>query len=237
MGVPATPRPGESSNLRNHNARREIQGIETSAKVWELKKAGLSFRQIAAQLDMSQSGVHEAYKRVIRNLKDELAENADDWLHLQIGRLEEVVSFQIRVMRGMDVRPKEVRGRRASSSNEDMDPEEAEREESVLAYPTIEERLAAARDVVKSGESLRKMLGIDAPERSDVNVRGVVGTVDLTELAGPELEKETKALVAGLRTLSTEAQKALVAGDEDTIDSAPISEETVDDNGAQPKEV
>ncbi len=241
--LPAYSRPGEHKYLRKANAARVAQGLETSAKVWEMKKAGLSFRQIGAQLGLSPSGAHEAYKRVIRGLKEELAENADDWLHLQIGRLEEVVAFQIRVMRGMDVRPKELRERdelRKRDSNGEDD--EGEREISELAFPSVEDRLAAARDVVKSGESLRKMLGIDAPEKSDVHVRGVVGTVDLTELAGEELEKETAALVSGLKTLPDDQVKALLgAGDSDakpepdTIDATEVSDETSQEG--QPEEV
>lgn len=242
MGVPATSRRGEGPNLRRHNAQKEAEGLETSAKVWELKKAGLSFRQIGLQLGLSPSGAHEAYKRVIRNLQQELAENADDWLHLQIGRLEEVVAFQIRVMRGMDVRPKELKERDPVKEGG----EEGEREVSVLAFPSIEERLAAGRDIVKSGESLRKMLGIDAPEKSDVNLRGMVGTVDLTELAGKELEKETIALVAGLKTLPEDAARALLTdgsehrngdGDSDagTIDDTEASGEA--SQQAQPQEV
>lgn len=243
--LPATSRRGEGPNLRQTNAQRKAEGLETSAKVWELKKAGLSFRQIGQQLGMSPSGAHEAYKRVIRALKEELAENADDWLHLQIGRLEESVAFQIRVMRGLDVRPKELRDRDPIKEGEEGK-ENPEREPSVLAFPSVEERLAAARDVVKSGESLRKMLGIDAPEKSDVNLHGLVGTVDLTELGGEELEKETGALVAGLKTLPADAARALLTqgnhngdGDAepggDTIIDVEASEEAQPE--AQPQEV
>lgn len=227
--------------MRKANAQREAEGLETSAKVWELRKAGLSFRQIGQQLGLSASGAHEAYKRVIRQLREELAENADDWLHLEIGRIEEAVAFQIRVMRGMDVRPKELRERDPVKEGEDPTNPDAERETPPLAFPSIEERLAAARDVVKTGESLRKMLGIDAPEKSDVNVRGLVGTIDLTELAGEELAKETGALVAGLKTLPEEAARALLTSgngngsSEDTIDVTEASSEAVQEG--QPQEV
>jgi hypothetical protein len=240
--LPATSRRGEGPNLRRTNAQRKAEGLETSAKVWELKKAGLSFRQIGLQIGLSPSGAHEAYKRVIRALKEELAENADDWLHLEIGRLEEAVAFQIRVMRGLDVRPKELKERDPIKEGEE-DKENPERETPPLVFPSIEERLAAARDVVKSGESLRKMLGIDAPEKSDVNLTGIVGTVDLTELAGEELEKETGALIAGLKTLPEAHANALLGiggaekkGDPDTIDVTEASSEAQPADG-QPQEV
>lgn len=239
MGVPATSRRGEGPNLRKANAEREAEGLETSAKVWELRKAGLSFRQIGQQLGLSASGAHEAYKRVIRNLKEELAENAEDWLHLEIGRMEEVAAFQIRVMRGMDVRPKELRDRDPIKEGEE-NKENPQREVPATAFPSLEERLAAAAAVVKTGESLRKMLGIDAPEKSDVNVRSLVGTVDLTELAGEELARETGALLSGLRTLPDEQARTLLgigAGDStaDTIRDTEASKGA--DPEGQPQEV
>lgn len=230
----AVSRKGEGPNLRKANAQREAEGLETSAKVWELKKAGLSFRQIANQLGLSPSGAHEAYKRVIRQLKEELAESADDWLHLHIGRLEEVVSLQIRVARGMDVRPQELRDR-DPILEEDKGKENPRREVPATAYPTIEERLAAARDIAKTGESLRKLLGIDAPEKSDVRVQGIIGTVNLAELGGEELLKEADALGAGLKTLPKEKMRELVEGSPSTIDASEASVEV--SREAQPQEV
>lgn len=223
------PRPGENSVLRKANAQRIADGIETSVKVWEMKKAGLSFRQIATQLGMSPSGTHEAYKRVIKQMKEELAENAEDWLQLQLARMEEVAAFQFRVMKGMDIRSPELKERhRREAEERGEDPDKLE--VPLSALPTIEERLGASRDLVKTGESLRKMLGLDAPEKSDLRVTGVVGTIDLTELGPEELLRETQTLGTGLRTLPAEEYARLMGGEDSTIEANEVHK-------AQPEEV
>lgn len=234
---------GPSSKVANRgfrkaNSQREAEALELSVQVWELRKAGLSQSQIAKQLDIKPSKVRAAYERVINRMKQELGENAEAWIQLHIARLEEAVAFQMRVMKGFDVRPIAIKER--DPVRDDVNPDDYEderdipREVPVTAYPSIDERLSAARDIVKSGESLRKLLGIDAPERKEVALTGVVGSVDLRELGGEELVKETNLLLSQLRTRDPEQVKELVASTTPSVEAEEYDAEVVED---EPQEV
>lgn len=195
----------DKQQLQNHRNQQVAEGMETSLTVWQYRKAGLSFAQIARQMDMSRSGVHDAFKRAVKMFRDELREEVSDHVQLQIARLEDVASFQFRVMNNVKAKPKD---------GEEEPPDF-----------TPEERLTAARDIVRTSESLRKMLGLDQPE----DHRFAVAVGSLEEMSGAELWKEHDAAAAPLRTMPKELQRAVIEGAVVSEESVPTTTEEVAD--------
>jgi hypothetical protein len=63
-----------SSNSRTSAAR--VQAQENRRKAVELRRAGLSFRQIAKELGMSKSGCYKAVQRALTDIQKELDDSA-----------------------------------------------------------------------------------------------------------------------------------------------------------------
>lgn len=67
------------------NDQRRAQGMDTARKALELRRSGVTYRQIASALNLSLSGAEKAVKR---GLKMIVAEPAEDVLQLELDRLD-----------------------------------------------------------------------------------------------------------------------------------------------------
>lgn len=179
---------GANGALMKRNAIAHEAAKETRVQIWELRIAGRSIGQIAKQMGLAKSTVHQHLKNTVRELEDEIREHALDWTHLLIGRTERIAGLQYQTAMGLI---------------KDGEGEDAPK-------PSLELRLQAARDLLRTIESTRKMMGLDAPERHEV---ASVSAVELRELSGPDLAREVGGLLSGMRTMDPGALERALEGD------------------------
>jgi Sigma-70, region 4 len=142
------------------------------ARCLDLRRAGLSYRDIARQVGLSVSNVHN---RVTRSLDRTRREPADGVRELEVERLDALQVALTRVLRRDHVT---VSGGRIVVDEDDQ----PLRDDG----PTI----AAAQALVRVGESRRRLLGLDTPNR--VDVRGAL-SIDLLDAQIRELEDQLAA--------------------------------------------
>lgn len=177
---------GVHPKLAAQNQANADAAKERRAQIWQYRILGYSQRKIARVMNLSPSTVNEHCKRAVQEFEAQTADFVQQWSTLMTERTEEIVAFQFQVMTNQ----KPPGWDKAHGPDSD-DPREWE------GYD-VETRLSAARDLIKTLESLRKQLGIDAPEKHAV----AVAAVDLRDVSGEELVRETGSLLAGLRTRS-----------------------------------
>jgi hypothetical protein len=134
-----------------------VTAAEKDARALELRRAGLSYRQIAAQMGVS---VGAAYKYVTRGLDRTRREPADALRDLEVERLDQLQLEALRVLRRRHflVQGGEVVTR--------TNPATGAVEELLDDGPS----LAAIRTLLAVQERRAKLLGLDAPARVDANV-------------------------------------------------------------------
>jgi hypothetical protein len=146
------------------------------AQAVEMRRRGLSYRQIADQLEFSAAS--SAYDAVKRGLKDLFREEQDDARGLELDRLDDAMRTTYRIMMGKHV----------ATNNQGVifDP--------TTKQPVIDEaiNLQAAQTLVRLSESRRKLLGLDAPTR----VRQEIITESDVDAAIRKIEEENERLVA-----------------------------------------
>jgi hypothetical protein len=134
-----------------------VTAADKDARALDLRRAGLSYRQIAAQMDVS---VGAAYKYVTRGLDRTRREPADALRDLEVERLDQLQLEALRVLRRRHflVQGGEVVTR--------TNPATGAVEELLDDGPS----LAAIRTLLAVQERRAKLLGLDAPARVDANV-------------------------------------------------------------------
>lgn len=68
-----------------------LRGLEREVACLELRKSGLSYRAIAAQLNISKSGAHNAIVRALGRLNAKNAEETRDLRMLEAERLDDLL--------------------------------------------------------------------------------------------------------------------------------------------------
>jgi predicted DNA-binding protein (UPF0251 family) len=61
---------------------------ELDQRVVDLKRAGLSFQQIADELEISKSAAHRAFQRARKRLHEATSEDVAEWVAEQVGRIQ-----------------------------------------------------------------------------------------------------------------------------------------------------
>jgi DNA-binding CsgD family transcriptional regulator len=64
---------------------------DRDARVFEMRKAGISYRKIAAALDISESTAHAAMQRVMKRVIDKQSEQYQEALQLELERLDHLL--------------------------------------------------------------------------------------------------------------------------------------------------
>jgi hypothetical protein len=77
-------------NARGTNLTEQLEIAERAHKCFDLKKAGLSYRQIAKQLDCSIGTVHSDLARVLKQLSVQNLEIAKDYRELENAKLDDL---------------------------------------------------------------------------------------------------------------------------------------------------
>lgn len=133
---------------------RSVAQIERDAQAVELRRRGLTYRQIAAQMDVRSQKT--AYEAVQRGLADAIQEPADEVRQLELDRLDEYQRHALKVL---------------------ATPHFHVSQGVVVVHPATDEPmpddapvLAALDRLLKISERRARLLGLDAPVRSRVEV-------------------------------------------------------------------
>ena len=70
---------------------QRLVGVEREVACLELRKAGLSYRAIAARLNIGKSSAHRAVTRALRKLNEKSTEETDEYRRLQSERLDDLL--------------------------------------------------------------------------------------------------------------------------------------------------
>lgn len=70
---------------------RNLSAVEKRRKIFEMRKAGLTYRQIADRMDMSVSTIHEHVKKELATLNKQNQELAGEYRLIQLQRLESLL--------------------------------------------------------------------------------------------------------------------------------------------------
>ena len=150
---------------------RAVETRERDARAVELRRRALTYPQISKELGFKSPAA--AYYAVQRGVRDSYREDTEAATHLELERLDDVARQLYRVMA--------TRHYAATASGK------------VAVHPVTGEPLAddgpvvqAAMGLVRVSESRRKLLGLDAPARSRVEVI----TSDMIEAQIRELEAQ-----------------------------------------------
>jgi len=73
------------------SSARKLRGIEREIACLRLRKAGLSYRAIAAELNISPSGAYKAVTRALRKLNEKSAEATAEVRALEVQRLDDLL--------------------------------------------------------------------------------------------------------------------------------------------------
>ena len=150
------------------------------ARCLDLRRGGLSYREIARTVGLSVSNVHG---RVMRGLDRTRREPADALRELELARLDALQEALTRVLSRAHVT---VSGGKVMTTKGDDGHE----------VPLLDDGpiIAAAQALVRVQESRRKLLGLDAPARVDARVLSVdeldMQIKELETLLGETAERE-----------------------------------------------
>lgn len=154
---------------------RSIAQIERDAQFLELRRRGLSYRQIAAQMLVSSQKT--AYEAVQRALKDAIQEPADEVRQIELDRLDELMRHALRVLATPHYVVSQIKGEVITF----LDVNGTDK-------PVVDDApiLAAIDRLLKISERRAKLLGLDAPTRTRIEVI----TEDAVDAAIADLERE-----------------------------------------------
>jgi Winged helix-turn-helix DNA-binding len=154
------------------NTAPRVDAADMDARCLDLRRAGLSYRDIARQVGLSVSNVHN---RVTRSLDRTRREPADALRELELERLD---TLQVQLTQVLGRRHVTVSGGRIVLDEDDQ--------------PLLDDgpTVSAAQALVRVSESRRRLLGLDAPNR--VDVRGAL-SIDLLDAQIRELEDQLAA--------------------------------------------
>jgi hypothetical protein len=152
---------------------RTVAQIERDSQAVELRRRGLSYRQIAAQLEWKNQA--SAYEAVKRGLADAITEPAAEVRRLELDRLDEYQRHALRVL---------ATPHWTVSQGVVVKLEDANGAEQPLADDAPV--LAALDRLIKISERRARLLGLDAPARTRVEVI----TEDAVDAAIRQLERE-----------------------------------------------
>jgi hypothetical protein len=149
-----------------------VTAADLDARCTDLRRAGLTYRQIGARLGISPA---QAHKRVARTLDRTRREPGDALRELELERLD---ALQVRLTQVLERDHLTVSAGRVVTTGGD----------DGQAVPLLDDgpTIAAAQALVRVQESRRRLLGMDAPERHDV--RAQVHSVDQLDMQIAELE-------------------------------------------------
>jgi hypothetical protein len=152
---------------------RDVHQVERDARAVDLRRAGLTYRQIAAELDLSVSCAHDA---VQRGLADSVVETNEEVRRLELDRLDHLARTALKVI---------------------AKPHLAVSQGRVVKHPATGEPLAddgpalAAIDrLLKIQDRRARLLGLDAPTRTRVEVIDD----DIAQVLVAQLEADLAAL-------------------------------------------
>jgi hypothetical protein len=130
-----------------------VAAADLDARCLDLRRSGVTYRQIAAQLGISAANAH---KRVTRALDRTRREPAAGLRELELGRLDALQAALTTVLRRQHVT--------ISAGKVVLDTD---------GQPYLDDGpvVAAAQALVRVQESRRKLLGLDEPARADVTAR------------------------------------------------------------------
>lgn len=69
-------------------SRRKVTARERELRALELRKAGLTYLQIAQQLGITEQGAHKAVMRTLKRLNERIMEQAAEVRRLELERLD-----------------------------------------------------------------------------------------------------------------------------------------------------
>jgi len=75
-------------NRETEESGRRLQAREREAQAVELRKNGLSYAAIGAELGISDEGARKACKRALERMLSELQESAEELREIELGRLD-----------------------------------------------------------------------------------------------------------------------------------------------------
>ncbi len=130
------------------------------SKAWELRLKGKSIRQIAAALDVAVATAHNDLKTVLERTKEENNQAAEDHRVVSVSRLDRAIATIEEALEAVTVH-----------TNEDGD--------VIHAGADHELRLKALDRLIKLEERRAKLLGLDAPVKTEVEA-------SVTNVASPE---------------------------------------------------
>jgi hypothetical protein len=149
-----------------------VAAADLDGRCTDLRRAGLSYRQIGRQLSISPANAH---KRVMRTLDRTRREPGDGLRELELERLDHLQVEATRVLAGRHVVIQ------AGKVVVDTD--------TGLPFTDHGPTLAAIRALVQVQESRRQLLGLDAPARIDARVL----TIDQIDARIGELQAQLGA--------------------------------------------
>jgi hypothetical protein len=142
------------THVATRRRSRTVDQIERDAVAVEHRRRGLTYRQIAVTMGWKNQA--SAYEAVQRGLRDAIAEPADEVRQLELDRLDEYQRHALKVL---------------------ATPHWHVSQGVVVVHPATEEPLtddapvlAALDRLLKISERRAKLLGLDAPVRSKVEV-------------------------------------------------------------------
>ena len=163
--------------------RRSIATREKDAKAVDLRRRGLTYDQIGAQLGCAASSAHEA---VQRGLREALAEPAAELIQLESERLD--------ALRRLFERITATKHYYAAASTGKVALHPVTQEPLLDDGPALQAGLA----LLRVSESYRKLKGLDAPARSRVEViTEDVVDAELADLARRVAENDAAAAGTG----------------------------------------
>jgi hypothetical protein len=148
------------------NTAPRVDAADTDARCLELRRAGLSYRDIARTVGLSVANVHG---RVTRGLDRTRREPADGLRELELDRLDVLQVVLTQVLRREHVT---ISGGKVVQ------------DEDGRSYRDDGPVVAAAQALVRVQESRRRLLGLDAPAKVEAKIL----TVDVMDARIAELE-------------------------------------------------
>lgn len=79
--------------------KRVVKAAERRAKAFELRKAGLSYQTIGAQLGITRQSAHSLVTTALRQLNEKTAEDAAELTRLELERLDDCQAVVVHEMR------------------------------------------------------------------------------------------------------------------------------------------
>lgn len=133
-------------------SRRDVHQIERDARAVDLRRNGLTYRQIAAELGFSS--VASAHEAVQRGLMDTIAETNDEVRRLELDRLDHLARTALKILGKPHLVVSQGRVARHPETGETL----------VDSGPV----LAAIDRLLKIQERRAKLLGLDAPAKVEM---------------------------------------------------------------------